>query len=164
MGLAGEPVVLVVDEGPATRKLVRRILESAGLGCIEAADGESGLKIAARAGVSAAVVALALPGMSGAELAWRLREEMCGLPVVAVSGRLDLWDTDDLRDLGIQEALPLPFEPQRLLRAVADALRCPRELHQSGLRSGTGGAGRELPQRGRGTSRRVRDVSPSTAG
>jgi DNA-binding response OmpR family regulator len=114
-------VVLVVDKDPAVRKLVRGILESVGLGCIEAADGESGLGIAVEACVSAAIVDLALPGMSGAELAWRLREGMSGLPVVALSVRLDLWDTDDLEDLGIREALPKPFEPGRLIRAVAHA-------------------------------------------
>lgn len=123
MTVAGEPVVLVVDKDPAVREFVRGILESVGLSCVEAADGESGLAVAVEACVSAAIVDLVLPGMSGAELAWRLREEMSGLPVVAVSGRLDLWDTDDLEDLGIREALPKPFEPGRLIRAVAHAFR-----------------------------------------
>ena len=111
MAIAAGSAVLAVDEDPVMRVFVRRILESAGFGCVEAADGESGLRLAVEAGVSAAIVDLALPGMSGAELAWRLCEEIPGLPVVAVSGRLDLWDTDDLRDLGIREMLPKPFEP-----------------------------------------------------
>ena len=119
MAATGGSVVLAVDEDPATRKLVRKILESAGLGCVEAADGESGLELAAEVGVSAAIVDLVLPGMSGAELAWRLSEGIPGLPIVAVSGRLDLWDTDDLRDLGVRQVLPKPFEPERLIRAVA---------------------------------------------
>ena len=83
--IAARSAVLAVDEDPAMRIFVRRILQSAGLGCVEAADGESGLKLAVEAGVSAAIVDLALPGMSGAELAWRLSEQIPGLPVVAVS-------------------------------------------------------------------------------
>ena len=125
MTVTGEPVVLVVDNDPVVRKLVRGILERVGLGCIEAADGESGLEVAVETSVSAVIVELVLPGMSGAELAWRLRRKVSGLPVVAVSGRLDLWDEDDLADLGICETLPKPFEPGRLIRAVTHALRRP---------------------------------------
>ncbi len=125
MAIAAGCVILAVDEDPVMREFVRRILLGAGLGCVEAAAGESGLKLAVEAGVSAAVVNLVLPGMSGAELAWRLREEIPGLPVVVVSGRLDLWDADDLRDLGICKVLPKPFEQRKLVRAVADALAHP---------------------------------------
>ncbi len=150
MTVAGEPVVLVVDRDPAVRKFVRGILESVGLGCIEAADGESGLEVAVEASVSAVIVDLVLPGMSGAELAWRLREEMSDLPVVAVSGRLDLWDRDDLADLGIREVLPKPFEPGRLARAVAHAFRrVPGDAEHTGV------------GRSRGW---IRDVAPSAAG
>ncbi len=116
-------MVLVVGDEPAVRKFLCDVLTRAGFGCAEAADGESGLKLALEADVSAAVVDLILPGMNGAELAWRLGEEIPGLPVVAVSGRLDLWDTDDLEDLGIRVVLHKPFEPEKLVRAVAGLLR-----------------------------------------
>ena len=119
---ANGSMVLVVGDEPAVRKFLCDILKRAGFECAVAADGESGLKLALEADVSAAVVDLILPGMNGAELAWRLREEIPGLPIVAVSGRLDLWDTDDLEDLGIRAVLPKPFEPEILVRAVTGLL------------------------------------------
>ena len=122
--------VLVVDDDREVRGVLRGILARAGLGCVEASDGESALRLAAECGPSAAVVDLVLPGMSGAEFAWRLREVLPGLRVVGVSGHLDLWDADDLEDLGIREVLPKPFRAERLMQAVGRALAHTKEVHR----------------------------------
>jgi CheY-like chemotaxis protein len=117
------------------RKLVRDILTRAKLDCIEAADGESGLRLAATHPVSTAVVSLHLPGpgalarptespaptcagMGGLELAWRLHSERPALCIVGLSDYAELWDADRLRGIGIRRVLSAPFGPEELLRAI----------------------------------------------
>ncbi len=115
---ANGSAVLVVESGPAMRKSLRGILIRSKLECIEAADGESGLRLAATHAVSAAVVSLQLPGMDGLELAWRLHSERPALCIVGLSDYAELWDADGLRSLGIRRVLSAPFSPEELLRAI----------------------------------------------
>jgi CheY-like chemotaxis protein len=115
---ANGSAVLVVDGGPAMRKLLRDILTRSELECIEAADGESGLRLAATHPVSTAVVSLQLSGMDGLELAWRLHSERPALCIVGLSDYAELWDADGLRGLGIRRVLSAPFGPGELLRAI----------------------------------------------
>ena len=125
-------MILVVEDEPQLRRILLEILSRAGFRCVGAADAESALELATKADASAAVVDLVLPGMSGAELAWRLRKRLPEFPIVGVSGYLHLWDADDLKDLGIFKALPKPFDPGNLVRAVTDALSRPSQ--EPGLR------------------------------
>ena len=111
-------VVLVVDGEPAVRKFIGGILTRAGSKCLEAAEGESGLRLAATHPISIAVVALQLPGMDGLELAWRLHSERPALCILGLSDYAELWDADGLRDLGIRRVLSAPFGPDELLRAI----------------------------------------------
>jgi CheY-like chemotaxis protein len=48
--------------------------------------------------------------MSGAELAWRIRERDPNIPLVALSGYLKDWDRDDLKDLGFDRVFPKPMD------------------------------------------------------
>jgi len=125
--------VLVVDRDAATRDQLNRAFTRCGIMCTEAVDGESALRLggpSARDGaahLSAAVIKFVLPGMSGPELAWRLHEAHPGIWIVGVSGDLDLWDMNDLHDLGICEAMPEPVDAGEIVRSVAEALSCRRE-------------------------------------
>ncbi len=120
MAAANGSRVLVVNQEPPMRKAICEALARAGLRCLEAANGESGLSLAATRPVSAAVVALDLPGMSGLELAWRLHQESPALGIVGVSDYVDLWDAEGLRDFGIRQVLSAPFVPGELSRAICD--------------------------------------------
>jgi two-component system, cell cycle sensor histidine kinase and response regulator CckA len=83
----GECRVLVVDDDPAVRRAVVKVLERSGFDCLEADEGNRALEILRGAPDVAAVLSdLVLPGLSGFELLARLRAERPELPLIAMSG------------------------------------------------------------------------------
>jgi CheY-like chemotaxis protein len=61
-------VALVVDDEPAIRKLLARLLERRGFDVLEAETGEAALDLAARGSLQLVVCDVRMPGMSGPEL------------------------------------------------------------------------------------------------
>ena len=119
-GAAGR-TVLVVDDEPGVRELIREILELHDYTVLEARDADEALGAAARhAGPIALTIAdLQLPGLAGPDVVARLRVERPGLPALFISG--DLSDADGLRPV-----LYKPFSVDALVRAVEEALERPR--------------------------------------
>jgi CheY-like chemotaxis protein len=69
MTAAASPLVLVVDDVADTRRLMRRVLERAGIRVTEAATGEDAIEAIARDRPDLVVLDLRLPGISGFEVA-----------------------------------------------------------------------------------------------
>jgi CheY-like chemotaxis protein len=114
-GADGERVALVVDDEDQVRAMVVEMLSGVGFRCLEAGDGETALALLGELRDSErlphlGVLDIALPGMSGAELAWKIRTACPGFPLVALSGRLGDWDADDLRDLGFSRVFSKPMD------------------------------------------------------
>jgi PAS domain S-box-containing protein len=113
--------VLLVEDADALRDLTRRILTEAGYAVLEARNGVQAVRIVARQGpVDLLVSDIVMPGMSGRDLALRLRERTPELPIVFMSGY-----TDDALlggDFTTTRLLPKPFDAEQLLRAVREEL------------------------------------------
>jgi CheY-like chemotaxis protein len=108
--------ILVVDDEPDQRFLLRRILERAGHEVTDVSDGAAALKAIAERRPDLVVTDIMMPVMNGVELIRHLRSEpaMADIPILAASG--------DTRLAGAADAiLPKPYAWQRLI-AVADAL------------------------------------------
>ncbi len=117
--------VLVIDDEPLVRGLVRSMLKRAGHDAVEAIDGDEGLHAAAAGGFDLVVCDLFMPGKDGIETIRELHERFPDLPIIAVSGgafggALDLLGPAQV--LGARLALRKPFTYQELLDAVARAL------------------------------------------
>ena len=69
MSIAASPLVLVVDDVADTRRLMRRVLERAGLRVAEEATGEQAIDVIARERPDLVVLDLRLPGISGFDVA-----------------------------------------------------------------------------------------------
>ena len=69
MSAAAPPLVLVVDDVADTRRLMRRVLERAGLAVVEAGTGEAALETIERQRPALVVLDLRLPGMTGFDVA-----------------------------------------------------------------------------------------------
>ena len=69
------PLVLVVDDMTETRRLMRRVLERSGLRVIEAETGEAALRAIARDRPTLVVLDLRLPGISGFDVARKVRAD-----------------------------------------------------------------------------------------
>jgi len=114
--------VLIVDDAAAIRKVLRRVLESAGYEVIDAADGDSALELLRRSPVDVVLTDVQMPGRSGVELARLVVRDFPGIKVIAMSGFEDTHVSQLPRELGIDAALTKPMQPEALIAAVRDSL------------------------------------------
>jgi CheY-like chemotaxis protein len=79
--------VLVVEDNPLNRKLVRDVLGHAGYRVLEAEDAERGIALARAERPDLVLMDVQLPGMDGVEALARLRadEATAGIPVAALT-------------------------------------------------------------------------------
>jgi CheY-like chemotaxis protein len=120
--------VLVVDDNEAVRTSLSDILRTVGYTAIEAADGEDALNLLSTMRFDAMVLDLVLPRRDGASLLSVLSHP----PPVVIISATDL-DDESRQHLGpkVVRQLAKPVPPQRLLDAVADAVRLERPSHRS---------------------------------
>jgi len=117
--------ILVVDDEPANRLLVRTILEHAGHEIVEAADASEGLRAAREAMPDLAIVDLFLPGTSGSEFITMLRRnpQTSAMKIALYTGSdVDAPMRDFMAVNSIQHVIPKPCEPAELARLVKAAL------------------------------------------
>ena len=118
--LSRERLALVVDDDDLVRSLLTKLLSASGFHCLPARSGEQALGLLEEHQPHLGVLDVKLPGMSGAELAWRIKEIIPELPLVAVSGCLDLWDPDDLTDLGFDHVFSKPLDCEEFVRVCGN--------------------------------------------
>jgi CheY-like chemotaxis protein len=117
--------VLVVEDEPAVRDLVVRILREDGYEVLAAEDGQHALGLLdGREGPPDLVVTdVLMPRMNGRQLGDALRQMHPGLPVLYMSG--DIGENIVLRQLVPDDApfLRKPFTPAQLLASVSAVLK-----------------------------------------
>jgi len=88
--MTARPAILIVEDNPITRKMLRLTLESEGYTTREAPDARTALAVAAESWPDLVLQDLILPDMDGLELLRHLRAMPGGpeLPIVALSGFL----------------------------------------------------------------------------
>jgi signal transduction histidine kinase len=81
------PKILHIEDDPANRLLVRKLLAPAGFQVVDAADGIEGIKKALSERPDLVLVDIAIPGLDGYEVTLRLKAEpsLKGVPVVAIT-------------------------------------------------------------------------------
>ena len=125
--LSGSETVLVVEDEAQVRELARRVLERSGYTVITAVDAESAIALSDRhAGhIHLLVTDMALPRVSGRELAARLGIHRPAIKVLYVSGTSDgAIARHRMLEPGT-EFLEKPFSLERLLRKVRQVLGPP---------------------------------------
>lgn len=129
-------LVLVVEDNPATRKLVRVTLEGADYRVAAQSDGESALAFVEREVPQIVLCDLVLPDRSGLEVAEIIRERLGPrLPILAVSGFLPQVDeTRLLANSVFDDYLIKPVSPRSLLETVNRHLASPRPVVPQGRR------------------------------
>jgi signal transduction histidine kinase/CheY-like chemotaxis protein len=85
----GEIPVMVVDDDPMTREMLRRILSKRGWSVTEAADGSDALSVLGRTRPAVVLLDLMMPGMDGFEVLDAMRREATwrDIPVVVVTAK-----------------------------------------------------------------------------
>lgn len=81
------PRVLHIEDDPANRLLVRKLLTPAGFEVVDAVDGLDGIRKATEGQYDLVLVDIAIPGLDGYEVTLRLRSEerLKGVPIVAIT-------------------------------------------------------------------------------
>jgi DNA-binding response OmpR family regulator len=116
------PRILIVEDEPQLRGLLRLYLERAGYSVTEAGDGAAALAAFKADGADLVVLDLMLPGMHGEAVLEALREE-ADVPILITSAkRSDAERIAGLR-LGADDYLAKPFNPHELTARVAAILR-----------------------------------------
>jgi two-component system KDP operon response regulator KdpE len=118
----GVPILIVEDE-PPIRRLLRTSLGPNGFHVIEAETGGQALDLAAREKPDVMLLDLGLPDMDGSEVIRRLRSAGSRLPIIVLSSRGDERGKVEALDLGADDFVTKPFGMAELLARIRAALR-----------------------------------------
>lgn len=113
--------ILVVEDDPQVRRMLRFTLMRAGHEVAEAANGAEGLRLCDEAAPDLIVTDIIMPEMEGLETIKRLHDQRPALPVIAISGGGQVAPQgylDLARKLGAREAFTKPVDRDALLEAV----------------------------------------------
>jgi DNA-binding response OmpR family regulator len=115
--------ILVVEDGSALRRALKRLFESEGYGVDLAADGISGLELFGTMMPSLVLLDLGLPDMSGQEVYRTIVQIAPRLPIIVISAKTDMAERAALLEMGAYDYLTKPFSPKELLKRVRAALK-----------------------------------------
>ena len=122
--------ILVVDDEPAIRRLLRTSLSSQGFQVLEAADGKHALAEIERSQPDLVILDLGLPDISGLDLIRTVRAGGSAIPILVLSSRADETGKVEALDLGADDYVTKPFGTGELFARVRAALR--HRLQQQG--------------------------------
>lgn len=111
--------VLIVDDSPAMRAFIRRVIQISGFDCedcFEAGNGEEALNLLDHEWVDLILTDVNMPGMDGEEFVRRLEadERFRSLPVLVVSTDATEKRIDRMLKLGARGYVTKPFTPEAL--------------------------------------------------
>ncbi|MBV1915235.1 MAG: phosphate regulon transcriptional regulator PhoB [Pseudomonadales bacterium] len=117
--------ILVVEDEPDIREMLRFSLERAGYNVEEAADGESALEYLSNNIPHLLLVDWMLPGISGVDLVRKVRsdETIQDLPIVMLTARGNESDKLASFDRGVDDYITKPFSPKELQARLKAILR-----------------------------------------
>jgi two-component system KDP operon response regulator KdpE len=120
--------VLVVDDEPPIRKLLRMGLSTQGYEILEAPNGKISLELLAQ-NPDLVILDLGLPDMQGLELLRMMRARNEAVPIVVLSSRGDEVGKVQALDLGADDYITKPFGVDELLARMRAALRHQLQVH-----------------------------------
>jgi len=128
----GAASILVVDDDPVVRSLVRATLENDGFGVIEAADGIEGCRFCEDHRPDLLLVDVVMPRMDGYELCRELRgrPESAYVPIVVATSRDDIESIARAYDAGATDFIPKPLNWLVLSHRVRYILRASRAFDE----------------------------------
>lgn len=121
---ADRHVVLVVDDEPAIRRVVRTVLEMADFDVVEVDDGAAALELLTSDAplITAVLSDVTMPGMTGIELVERLMHHAVPVPVVLSSGGHHREALPEPVRGAIAGFLPKPYSTDEIVAVVRDAI------------------------------------------
>jgi CheY-like chemotaxis protein len=123
-GNAARPKVLVCDDEPVLRLLVRAALGDSTYTVVEACDGDEALERTRSERPDLILLDVMMPGRSGREVLRELRGDpaTAGTPVIMLTARAQAADRAELDLAGATRYLTKPFSPMGLAALVEEVL------------------------------------------
>jgi two-component system, OmpR family, alkaline phosphatase synthesis response regulator PhoP len=117
--------ILVVEDEPDIRKLIKYNLAQDRFKVLEAEDGEQALRLLQREKPNLVILDLMLPGLSGFELCKILRDRMdtAGVPILMLTAKAGEADKVVGLEMGADDYLSKPFSPREMVARVRAILR-----------------------------------------
>lgn len=115
--------VLIVEDDEDIASLVRRTLSAAGIESDTASTGADGLWMARESTFGVMLLDIMLPEMNGWEVCRTLREEKNPVPILMLTAKSGEYDELDGLELGADDYLRKPFNPEILVARVRALLR-----------------------------------------
>ena len=115
-------VILIIEDHEDNRRIIRDLLTSAGYEIIEATSAGEGVTAAETYRPSLILMDIQLPTVSGLDVTKRLKdnEELCSIPVVAVTAFAMKGDEEKIRDGGCDGYIAKPISVPNFLKTVAE--------------------------------------------
>ncbi len=125
-GRESEGLVLVVDDEPDVRKVVRMTLEKSGYDVIEAEDGEKAIAEVKKDEnmllLTLIITDIRMPNMNGIDVINYYQKEWPSVPVIVLTGFPDFDMATMMLQHGVVDYLIKPVEAEKLRASVAKAI------------------------------------------
>ena len=117
--------ILIVDDDPDIRDVLKLTLEEENYTILEAENGEEALKIIANKPLDLVLIDYKMPIMDGREVIKKIKSDLLlrHLPIIMVTGKGELEDKIEGLDAGADDYITKPFEPEELLARIRMTLR-----------------------------------------
>src|SRR5215831_19257346 len=115
--------VMIIEDDPEIRGIVRTLLTNEGFQVEEAEDGRTAVERVFLLKPDLILVDLRLPGLDGAEVCKRIRAGRLDTPIIVISAAKEEFDKVLLLELGADDYLVKPFGARELLARIKAVLR-----------------------------------------
>ena len=114
--------ILIVDDEPRIRELIRQHLEHAGYECEDAADGSAALVALSKGGVDLVILDIMMPFVDGMSTLREMRARKMEVPVIMLTARGEEYDRVAGLESGADDYVVKPFSPRELVARVKAVL------------------------------------------
>lgn len=117
--------ILIADDDPDIRDVLKLTLSGENYEVIEAQDGEEAFRIITTKPLDLVLLDYQMPKMDGREVCTKIKKDLLlrHVPIIMVTGRGDIRDKVGGIDAGADDYVVKPFEPQELLARIRMILR-----------------------------------------
>jgi len=117
--------ILIADDDPDIRDVLKLTLSEENYEVIEAQDGEEALRIITTKPLDLVLLDYQMPKMDGREVCAKIKKDLLlrHVPIIMVTGRGDIRDKVGGIDAGADDYVVKPFEPQELMARIRMILR-----------------------------------------
>ena len=122
-------MILIIDDEPSIREVIREILELEDYDVCEASNGNEALELAGNVPVSLALLDVKMHGMDGFETLARLKKQF-NFPVIMVSAHATVEKVAEAMKMGAYDFITKPIDMNRLLISTGHAMERQRLMEQ----------------------------------